>query len=381
MVGSPIVECEREFIHFSVPTKRPFRGRIYVKGEYANGDCVRIYDVLNENEGQSAEVHRNDLSSSNRKPAHDEAPSPDTRLFSQPTSSLTKHEQNGKGAGWRDFLRGSGDPTAKAQRHKGAKEECPLVCPPCDIQNNRHRRQTKSNGAEIDVRLGTCNVQRDRTVSTTNDNLSNPSNLFQLNPPGLRVSTVVVVSFHQNFVTKVDKAYRVDCLYEESNRQVTTKMDVSMPQTVELSSEMQSPRCEYRIKAKNGVDLKNVRVGDEVLHEWRCTPVQASQADANSMKNMFGMLVHSCYVDNGQGKKQLIVDSHGLDSHYFTVIFDSSFRCSQDEFILPTPNYAFDQLKASIIAPVVKFPDRDIVGFQCAISVFVRELGNTVAFN
>lgn len=121
----------------------------------------------------------------------------------------------------------------------------------------------------------------------------------------------MVVSFHQNFVTKVDKAYRVDCLYEESNRQVTMKIDVSMPQTVELSSEMQSPRCQYRIKAKNGADLTNVRVGEEALHEWTCAPVQANQDDANIMKEMFGILVHSCFVDDGQGKRQLVVDSHG----------------------------------------------------------------------
>lgn len=44
---------------------------------------------------------------------------------------------------------------------------------------------------------------------------------------------------------------------------------------------------------------------------------------------------------------------------------------------MPTPKYALDQLKASVAAPVVKFPDRDVVGFQCAISVFMRELGST----
>lgn len=118
-----------------------------------------------------------------------------------------------------------------------------------------------------------------------------------------------MISFHQSFVTKVDRAYRVDCLYEESNKQVTTKIDVSMPQTVELSSEMPSPRCEYRIKAQNGVDLKNVRVGDEAVHEWTCAPANSGQSD--EMKAMFGMLVHSCFVDDGQGKKQLVVDAHG----------------------------------------------------------------------
>lgn len=49
-----------------------------------------------------------------------------------------------------------------------------------------------------------------------------------------------------------------------------------------------------------------------------------------------------------------------------------------DTFIMPTPVYATDQLKASAEAPVVKFPDREVVGFECAISVVMKELGNGV---
>lgn len=157
VVGSPIVQCEREFIHFSVPTKKAFRGRVYLKGEYGNADCVRIY----ENEAESAEVHSNEVSSSNRKPIRDEASAPDDNFFNQPKSGFDNYEQNGRGIGWRDFLRGSAESSA-IRRHR--KEECPLVCPPCD-EKYRHRRQTKPNNAEIDIRLGTCNVQRDRTVS------------------------------------------------------------------------------------------------------------------------------------------------------------------------------------------------------------------------
>jgi hypothetical protein len=49
-----------------------------------------------------------------------------------------------------------------------------------------------------------------------------------------------------------------------------------------------------------------------------------------------------------------------------------------DEFIMPSIKYSPERLKASVSAPVVKFPDRDVVGFQCAISVFMKEMGNTV---
>lgn len=45
---------------------------------------------------------------------------------------------------------------------------------------------------------------------------------------------------------------------------------------------------------------------------------------------------------------------------------------------MPTPSYEIGQLKASVAAPVVKFPDRDVVGFQCAISVHMKDVGTSV---
>lgn len=42
----------------------------------------------------------------------------------------------------------------------------------------------------------------------------------------MHVSTVVVVSFHDSFVTKVDRSYRIECAYEEPEQQVSTQLDV-----------------------------------------------------------------------------------------------------------------------------------------------------------
>ena len=36
----------------------------------------------------------------------------------------------------------------------------------------------------------------------------------------------VVVSFHQQFITKVDKAYRIQCFYMEAEKTVATEIDV-----------------------------------------------------------------------------------------------------------------------------------------------------------
>ena len=50
--------------------------------------------------------------------------------------------------------------------------------------------------------------------------------MSQASPPGVRTSFVLVVSFHESFITKLDRAYRVQCLYAESDRVVTAEIDV-----------------------------------------------------------------------------------------------------------------------------------------------------------
>lgn len=99
---------------------------------------------------------------SGRNPARDEAGGPDpARLFSQPKNN--KGFENYERGNWHDFLRGTQPPSNRRYSKLQSEDKCPLVCPPCD--SARRRRQAQSNSAEIDVRLGTCNVQRDRTVS------------------------------------------------------------------------------------------------------------------------------------------------------------------------------------------------------------------------
>uniref|UniRef100_A0A915BU26 ZP domain-containing protein n=1 Tax=Parascaris univalens TaxID=6257 RepID=A0A915BU26_PARUN len=69
-------------------------------------------------------------------------------------------------------------------------------------------RTTRQAGtiANIDIQLGTCNTKRSRSLS----------------PPGVTISFTIVVSFHENFVTKVDRAYRIQCTYAEIDKTVAT---------------------------------------------------------------------------------------------------------------------------------------------------------------
>jgi hypothetical protein len=41
---------------------------------------------------------------------------------------------------------------------------------------------------------------------------------LQLNPRGMSIRAVLIVSFHRMFITQMDKAYSVECFYMEAER-------------------------------------------------------------------------------------------------------------------------------------------------------------------
>uniref|UniRef100_A0A915EQE0 ZP domain-containing protein n=1 Tax=Ditylenchus dipsaci TaxID=166011 RepID=A0A915EQE0_9BILA len=493
IIGSPTVECEKEYIKFKVPTKHVFKGKVYVKGEYTNNDCVHSYASGHESGTYSSTNHKPDdiglavvRGSNERQPAppppaskpdksdseepvsergksssresssrervpstysnrtssspereedyehqvmsgEEETPKlgeypqpppvvftkekgkgytlgpptdaefevtdtynrqeeePSTKQFTSPSSSTaskkrtnsknpsshsSKHQSFTPGihqsshlpgfsataqtANWRNFLRGRPGLDGQSFRRYGSKVspdangECPLICPPCDDCRSKYtydgsssddsrggsrRRRTAEHAAELEIRLGACNTRRDRMAS----------------PPGVHISFTVIVSFHDSFITKVDRAYHIECAYEESDHTVTTQMDVSQPPTVQLSGTVQAPQCQYKIQAPGeGGVLTNVRVGDSVQHEWHCTSAAQDAGEA----------VES---DDGKGRKERVVDDKG---------------CSTDNYILPTPTYSHTSLSASATSLVAKFPDRDLLGFQCSITVCMKELGH-----
>lgn len=105
-------------------------------------------------------MHRNEVNSGGNT-ARDESNTRDpVRLFNPPRNNggFANYEHGN----WKDFLRGEYPPSQKNGEYQPDDKYPPLACPPCET--TRRRRQTKSNSAEIDIRLGTCNVQRDRTV-------------------------------------------------------------------------------------------------------------------------------------------------------------------------------------------------------------------------
>ncbi|VDK52918.1 unnamed protein product [Cylicostephanus goldi] len=68
-----------------------------------------------------------------------------------------------------------------------------------------------------------------------------------LNPRGVYVITTIVISFHPKFVTKVDRAYRIQCFYMEAAKDVSSPMNVSEMTTANVERFTQMPICRYDV--------------------------------------------------------------------------------------------------------------------------------------
>ncbi|GMT14773.1 hypothetical protein PFISCL1PPCAC_6070, partial [Pristionchus fissidentatus] len=292
VVGLPVVSCEEDSIRVQIETEQPFNGRIFVKGEHTNKECIRDYTRgLGDGDDLIPITHH--------------------------PSSLSKSVE---------------------AAHLRRKADDEGFCPPCaceDEKRKRRRRETKSNLMEMEVPLEKCNMQRDRIAS----------------PPGLRLSFVVVVSFHNSFITKLDKAYQVQCLYSESNRVISTEIDVNMHPSENVTETVVATSCDYKIRNSEGRLDTNVRVGEVITHEWSC---QSPYPD------VYSLLVHSCSVSDGKGDRMEIIDQRG---------------CSTDTSLIGSPSYSSSSLFASLQSSVFKFPDRTSMDIQCSISLCTRNGG------
>ncbi|KRY29315.1 Cuticlin-1, partial [Trichinella spiralis] len=272
VIGYPDVVCGSDSIQVFIKMKKPFRGKIYVKGEHGNPDCQKIYNT--------------------------NPPIPPKNFLQWP---------NGK-------------------EHFVQPMHCP-PCPPCEPQLNSHIASAlhvhdEPKSVQMAVRIGSCRMRRERT----------------LNPPGVAMSFTAVVSFHNHFITKIDRAYQIRCFYMETDKTVSSLLSVNLPTTTELRAQAPMPSCEYTIR-RGSPDGPLVRFAKIAL---------------------FGMLVHSCYVDDGRDQRVLVVDEKG---------------CSLDPFLIGDLSY-IDSMTAFVPANVFKFADRTALDFQCAISICIFASGS-----
>ncbi|WKY09210.1 hypothetical protein Q1695_001961 [Nippostrongylus brasiliensis] len=200
---------------------------------------------------------------------------------------------------------------------------------------------TRSTTVTIDVPLNsTCGVRRRRTA----------------NPRGIVLETTVVVMFHPIFMTRVDRAYHVQCNYMETSKEVSRMLNVSTHSPTELPSgtadvdDQQLPNCKYEVLSmdREGSPVKFAIVGDAVYHKWSCE---------SDPRNQYCMRVHSCAVDDGQGLRQELLDQDG---------------CTLDPFLMGNLDYP-DDLTAGQKAHVFKFADRPTIFFSCIIRLEFKD--------
>ncbi|KJH47319.1 zona pellucida-like domain protein [Dictyocaulus viviparus] len=199
-----------------------------------------------------------------------------------------------------------------------------------ECRNNEGGRQV----AGIELPFDSCNIARTRS----------------LNPRGVFVSTTVVVSFHPQFVTKVDRAYRVQCFYMEADKTVSTQIEVSDLTTAFQTQVVPMPICKYEILngGPTGEPVQFATIGQQVYHKWTCD---------SETQDTFCAVVHSCTVDDGNGDTVQILDENG---------------CALDKFLLNNLEYPTD-LMAGQEAHVYKYADRSQLFYQCQISITIKE--------
>ncbi|UMM43774.1 hypothetical protein L5515_019142 [Caenorhabditis briggsae] len=208
------------------------------------------------------------------------------------------------------------------------------------------------------------------------------------NPKGIMMTATVIISFHPMFITKIDKSYKVQCFYAESQKTVTQQLNVDIakdqekkifvmvgdeegdtenqtsgdhkklhklndPSTEErINYNVPLPDCKYRVlnEAKSE-EVAFATVGQIVYHEWSC------EAPGNNQTSPFCVTVHSCNVKDETGKEVQIFDENG---------------CAVDKYLINNLEYRSD-LTGGQLSQVFKFADQPSVFFQCKIRLGLKD--------
>ncbi|PAV87549.1 hypothetical protein WR25_17960 [Diploscapter pachys] len=192
-----------------------------------------------------------------------------------------------------------------------------------------------NSGTKIIYELdnGACNMRRRRMANDAQR--------------GVETSLTIIVSFHSTFITQVDKAFRTTCFYMEGDRVVTNRIDVSNLPTTDLLDSAKMPQCTYSVRkdSPNGPLVQFAKVGEPVFHVWTCD---------SEVADIFQMLVHSCFVDDGNGEeRRSLLDENG---------------CAIDPLIMPDLTYNKQNNMAYALLNVFKYADKVTTYFQCAVS-------------
>ena len=138
----------------------------------------------------------------------------------------------------------------------------------------------------------------------------------------------------------------------EADKTVSAEIAVSDLTTAFQSQLVPMPICRYDVLdgGPTGEPVSFAQVGDQVYHKFTC--------DTETV-DTFCMVVHSCFVDDGNGDSVTIINDDG---------------CALDRFVLNNLEYPTD-LMAGQEAHVYKYADRSQLFYQCQITITIKEPG------
>ncbi|PAV67529.1 hypothetical protein WR25_06688 [Diploscapter pachys] len=193
-----------------------------------------------------------------------------------------------------------------------------------------------SDNPKFEIPIGACNMRRQRT----------------LHPRGIFFSFTLITSFHPFFVTGMDRAFSVRCFFLESVRSLNAAVDIGQLTTQIVEQEFPLPICNYQLKeGSEGVTLRFAQVGQKVTHVWHCD---------QGASWVYGILIHSCFADDGHGNKFQLVDDKG---------------CTTDPFLLPQIEYENHGISAFTHAQVFKYADKVQLYFTCTVQLCYKHDG------
>ncbi|KRX91846.1 Cuticlin-1 [Trichinella pseudospiralis] len=205
-------------------------------------------------------------------------------------------------------------------------------------------KDNKNSSIVYKLKNGECNMHKQRRLGPQR---------------GVEQSMTVIVSFHDTFVTKVDRAYRCTCFFMETDRIVTSEFEVSNLATTDLIDTARMPTCTYKVRrgSINGPGVNFAKVGEEVYHVWQC--------DSGSLT----ILKHLITIPFQQ--MRLV--------HFHLQICSECWCTVAMSMTEPTivNDLTYNEItnQAFVASNVFKFADKANVYFQCSISLCMKSDG------
>uniref|UniRef100_A0A8R1HZE3 ZP domain-containing protein n=1 Tax=Caenorhabditis japonica TaxID=281687 RepID=A0A8R1HZE3_CAEJA len=174
--------------------------------------------------------------------------------------------------------------------------------------------------------------------------------VYHGNGAGYTSSVNIVISFHDKFLTKVDKAYNITCLFAPTGDVVSYALTVQPSLLNNIQVLADQPTCEYEVldvSTRRAAEV--VHVNTPLEHMWTC--------DGANL-DLFCMRVHDCVINEGKSRRRSkIIDSEG---------------CSLDTARLPQLQYNNNKLAARVVSKAFRFGDDVAVEFECNVRLDLR---------